>query len=478
MYGSPRSRVGVADELSHPVAGIAVSTRTEPRDGRLLGLDIGTSRCKALVLALDGRELSSADAATPWTPTSTGAEMDAEQLVHTVQELVRRALIDPAGGPVIGVGITAIGQTGLLIGPDGRPLTPLVAWYDTRAREQGVRLEGQIGARTFAGIAGLPSSPLFSVLVVRWHLEHGVAADPAMQWLGIAEWLCHRLGAPRVAERSLASQSGFLDVFQGRWSEELRDWAGLGPASLPDLVDAGTAIGTAGPAVASLSGAVITIGGHDHPCAAVGAGATRAGDVFDSLGTAETIVAAARTMPRPDDVVDAIMSGHLQVTPHVLPGRTMIGGSIAGGSFLGKVLQRLGVKPEESYALDVAAMALPDPGPLDADLQHERNLPLDELETSDPARAWRQALATSVASSTALIERIAQLAGDVERVVVGGGWSRNEALVTLKRQRLSSRLGVADVQVAAVDEPGARGAALLAGVAAGVYAGAEELPAP
>lgn len=446
--------------------------------GLLLGLDLGTTRCKAVVLDTAGRERSSADAATPWRTTPRGDEMEPDDLLEVVGRLSAAALEALPGCRVLGLGIAAIGQTGLLIDAAGQPLTPLVAWYDTRARMQGERLDREIGTRRFAGIAGLPSSPLFSVLVVRWHLDHGVAATPGIQWLGIAEWLAHRLGAARVAERSLASQSGFLDVFAGGWSAELRDWAGLGPPSLPDLVDAGTAIGTANAVVPPLAGAVITIGGHDHPCAGVGAGATRPLDLFDSIGTAETVVAASTQAPRVGDVVEAIMAGHLQVTPHVIPGRTMIGGSIAGGAFLGKVLDRLGVKPEESAAIDEAALALPDPGPLDTDLQHEQELPLDALDAGDPARAWRQALETSVASSTDLMVRIVGLAGDADRVVVGGGWSRNRALMTLKRRTLGVTLGVSDVRVAAVEEPGARGAALLAGVAAGVYAGVEELPAP
>jgi sugar (pentulose or hexulose) kinase len=442
-------------------------------DEVLIGLDLGTSTLKAVALDRAGRHLAEVKQETPWHRTASGAEMSPGVLMAAATTLLGRVAAASGDVRVTGIGISAIGQTGLLLGADGEPLTPLVAWFDDRARPQAERLRADFGEPEYAALTGMPLSHQSSVTMIRWHVEHDERARHAARWLGIAEWVASQLGSGHVAERSLASQSGLMSVFEDAWSADLAGWAHPQSGLLPEIVDAGAAIGMVDRGLSALHGAVLTIGGHDHACAAIGAGASRSGDVFDSCGTAETIVAASAGLPAVETVAPLILEGRLQVGWHALAGQVMLAGSLKGGRFLGAVLDRLGVPADETEDLDATALALPEPGLFPrVDLHYDSPLDLRELDGMPAAEAWRRALATSVHASTQLIRGIERISGTEAHLVVGGGWSRNAALMRLKRAAFP------DLRTAPLDEPGARGAALLAGVAAGRYPDAAGLPTP
>jgi glycerol kinase len=92
------------------------------------------------------------------------------------------------------------------------------------------------------------------------------------------------------------------------------------------------------------------------------------------------------------------------------------------------------------------------------------------LPDAEPVAVWRGAIDTVTREVQALIAHIDEVAGPHTKVVVTGGWARDPAVLHAKR-----RLGA--IEAPPVIEAGCRGAALLAGVAAGLFAGADELPA-
>src|SRR4029453_11944210 len=91
-----------------------------------------------------------------------------------------------------------------------------------------------------------------------------------------------------------------------------------------------------------LAGATLTVAGHDHLGASVGAGATRPGDLFDSCGTAEALIRAVRPPVAPEDV-SRLVAANLTVGWHVLPGRNALLGSSRAGLALRRFLGPLGV---------------------------------------------------------------------------------------------------------------------------------------
>ena len=93
-------------------------------DGLLVGIDIGTTFCKAAVVrAADGTEVAHGAAPTPWTVVPTGAELAPERLLDAAVAATAAVEHTP-GGPVAGVGVTSMAETGVLLDRNGRPKAP------------------------------------------------------------------------------------------------------------------------------------------------------------------------------------------------------------------------------------------------------------------------------------------------------------------------------------------------------------------
>jgi sugar (pentulose or hexulose) kinase len=98
----------------------------------LLGIDVGTSACKAAVLDEEGTELALAQVPTPWERVPTGAETDPDRLFQAAATAARRALAQSPHGNVAGIGVASIAETGALLDEAGRALHPAIAWHDSR----------------------------------------------------------------------------------------------------------------------------------------------------------------------------------------------------------------------------------------------------------------------------------------------------------------------------------------------------------
>ncbi len=380
-----------------------------------LGLDVGTTSCKAVVLDADGAEVGQGHLRTPWTRVRTGAEIDPDALVRAALAAAAEALASGPAGTVTGVGIAGMAETGVLIGRDGRPVGPAIAWHDTRGSEAATELAAAFGARGFAGRTGLPPSALCSLSKLAWQRSHLPAAAGAARWLGVPEWVARALGAGEAAELSLASRTGLLELRERAWWPDALAWLGVRDGFLPEPVPAGVPVGHVGEAFPPARGAAVAIAGHDHLAAMVGAGADRDGDVLLSSGTAEVAVRTLAAGLPADRIADAVGAG-VTVGLHVLAGRWAL---LSGGE------------------LEVA--------------------PTSALSDASPADAWEAALEAGAEANAARLAASDAVAGAHGRIVAAGGGTRSDAARAAKARRL----GV--IEWSPVREATARGAALLAG---------------
>src|SRR6266496_5040954 len=106
----------------------------------LVGIDVGTTTCKAAVVAAGGAELAHGAVPTPWRAVPSGAETDPHALVDAALGATERALARTPDGPVLAVGVTSMAETCALLGPDGEPVAPAVAWHDQRGQDEAAAL--------------------------------------------------------------------------------------------------------------------------------------------------------------------------------------------------------------------------------------------------------------------------------------------------------------------------------------------------
>jgi sugar (pentulose or hexulose) kinase len=439
----------------------------------LVGVDVGTTACKAAVVrAGDGAEVAHGAVPTPWTVVPSGAEVAPARLLDAALAATAEALAGAPGGQVVAAGVTSMAETGVLLDGHGRPLAPAIAWHDARGEAEAARLAADLGGERFSARTGLPVRPLFSIAKYAWLRANHPEVARAVRWLSVAEWVVHGLGGEQVAELSLASRTGLLDLERRAWWEEALAWAGATPGLLAGLVQAGSPAGRAdGARLPRLAGAALTVAGHDHLSASVGAGATRPGDLFDSSGTAEALIRAVPPPVAPADV-GRLVAAQVTVGWHVLPGQLALLGASRAGLALRRVLDLLGVDEEGRAALDRAAAAVPPGGGglRVRDVFGERAAIEGIGANPTPAMAWRAALEAVAERAAELRGHIESVAGPSRRLVLAGGWARSPAARSVKRAVLGP------FEWPPVAEAGARGAALLAGVAAGRYAGIGDLP--
>ncbi|MGH3217315.1 MAG: FGGY-family carbohydrate kinase [Streptosporangiaceae bacterium] len=440
---------------------------TSARQPVLLGLDVGTTSVKAVLVDIGGRELSRSQEVTRWSTTPDGVEHDPLELLEVTRRACRAAIGGLEAASLLGVGVTSFAESGVLLDGHGQPVAPLIAWHDERDRAELSALADEFGPDRFARRTGLPMWPQWSLTKHRWLMQHRPGARAAVRRLNVAEWVVRSLGGEEVTEQSLASRTGWLGLASRQWWTEALDWSGARGSLFPPLVVSGTPLGTVSSAwgVAGMAGAVITVAGHDHQAAVVGLGAAGPGDEVDSCGTAEALV---RTIPAglSADMVVRLARAGITVGWHVLADRWAILGATQGGLELRGTLERLGLASDDVPWLENGDAARLGKGNL-AEPEGAGHVTVRPTRAAD---SWRRALAKVAGQGHAVHEIMTSATGPHRSLTVTGGWSRSQALVGIKRRLYG------DLTVAPVDEPGARGAALLAGLAAGVFTSTSEFP--
>ncbi len=428
----------------------------------VLGLDVGTTAIKAAAFDTEGREVATGSAPTPWRRVDTGEEVDADDLIVAAIAAARDALRRTESGRVVAIGVASIAETGVLLDADARPVVPGIAWHDTRGAAEAERLGNELSG--FAARVGLPATPVCTLAKYRWMRDHWPAARGGVRWLNVAEWIVLGFGGDPAAELSLASRTGFYDLATGRaWPDALA-WADAPAGLMPDAVVAGTPMGRAGSALEAARGAVLTVGGHDHLAAAVGAGAAADGDVLDSCGTAEAFVQT--TAPVGQEAVGRAVDSGLSVGWHAVEGHHAILGAVWSGASFQHVLDLLGVPPTERAPLEAAALEIERHGPaptVSVTGIGEPHLVLHGVDRdASPAAAYHATLDAAGAVGADILARMAAVAGPARRIMVAGGWAAGEAARAVKERYLG------EVRYLPATFTGARGAALAARRAAGV----------
>lgn len=426
----------------------------------LVGVDIGTSRTKAGIVDLDGRELARASVPTQWRTCETGGDTSGAALSAGVREAISAALAQAPPGEVIALGVTSFAETVIVLDEHGDEVAPAIAWYDTRAAADHRALIDEVGAQRRTGLA---NDAIPSLAMLHWLSAHDPQAMRRVRHvLSVSEWIVRDLGGTTAAEPSLASRTAALAIADRAWWPEAIAWAGISPAAFGPLRQAGDSWGAvrdAIPGLGSIAGATLTAAGHDHLVAAVGSGLTSTGQVMDSCGTAEALL---RPVPADPDIdLTAVVARGVNCGWHVLPDVYNLIVGLRLGLDLAPLLQRLGSTSSGGRTpLDAAALAW---------LAHGEAAP---AAVDDAVRSWARATRDAVDAAAHALEELRDLGGPIDEVLIGGGWAANPVLGALKRSAFPHP---AYPQVA---EPGVRGAALLAGQAAGAFAAARDFPAP
>jgi glycerol kinase len=263
---------------------------------RILVLDEGTTSTRAVLYARDGTSLGNSQAElTQHYPRSGWVEHDARQIWEASLACAREMVLKAGGAD----GIAAIGITNqreTVVAWDkrsGEPVAPAIVWQDRRTAEQCEELrvgghEALVQERT-----GLVLDPYFSATKMRWILDNSPearAAGDALAFGTVESWLVWKLtGGLHITDASNASRTQLMALDGSGWDPELCAMFGVPSSALPEIVDC---VGSFGTTAADWFGGAIPICGlaGDQQAATIGQGCLRPGDTKATFGTGAFIL--------------------------------------------------------------------------------------------------------------------------------------------------------------------------------------------
>ncbi len=263
-----------------------------------LGIDIGTSGVKAVVIDRDGSIAAQGTAAlTVQRPHPLWSEQDPDAWWQATDAAVR-ALPADVRRAVRGVGVAGQMHGATLLGADDRPLRPAILWNDGRSFAECEELERAVPAlRDIAANIAMPGFTAPKLLWVKHHEPETFAAIRTV--LLPKDHVRLRMTGEKASDVSDAAGTLWLDVAKRDWSDELLAATGLTRAQMPRAVEGSAVTGTLRREIADSWGmdtVPVAGGGGDNAAGAAGIGVVRDGDALLSLGTSGVIFVATDTL--------------------------------------------------------------------------------------------------------------------------------------------------------------------------------------
>lgn len=302
-----------------------------------LGLDIGTTGCKAGVFDAEGRLLALAYREYPLLAPEPGwAELDSQRVCQACLEVIAEAVGACAKDPVRGLGISCQGEAFTPVGRQGEFLANAMVSSDARAEPIVGPWSRAFSERRLYELTGHTPHPMFTIYKLLWLREH----RPEV-WRAAAKFYCFeellqaRLGLDPAISWPLAGRTMMFNVRTHQWEQEILRAIDLDPARLARPAASGTVVGTVSGSVAEKlglsKGVLVVAGGHDQPCGALGAGVVEPGVAMYATGTVECICPA---FDRPI-FDDSLFRSNLCTYDFTLPGMyTTVLFSLTGGNLL------------------------------------------------------------------------------------------------------------------------------------------------
>lgn len=262
-----------------------------------IGLDLGTSGVRAVLVRPDGSVLDSAEAAlSAQHPHPGWSEQEpADWLSAARAALVSLAQRHPlAMERVEGLGLSGQMHGAVLLDEAGAVIRPAILWNDSRSFAEAAALDGTEAVRDLSGNIVFPGFTAPKLAWLARHEPHSFArvAKVLLPKDYLAYWLTGEIGT----EMSDAAGTAWLDVGARAWSDRLLDAGGMRRDQMPELREGTGIVGPVRPDLAAdlglPDGVQVVAGGADNAAAACGVGALAEGDGFVSLGTSGVLLAA------------------------------------------------------------------------------------------------------------------------------------------------------------------------------------------
>lgn len=462
-------------------------------DATLLGIDVGTTGCKALLVDTTGAVWAEATCDYPLqTPRPAWSEQDPRDWTRACTQAIREVLNRSDHGRVAAVGLTGQMHGLVLLDAAGEVIRPAILWNDQRCGAQCEQITRRVGPQRVIELTGNPVLAGFTAPKIEWVRQNEPDAFARVAHVLLPkDYVRYRLTGTLASDVSDASGTSLFDVGRRRWSDEMLAALELPRGWLADVAESPQVVARLSAQAAQQTGlpegTPVVAGAGDQAAQAIGSGVVADGDACVTLGTSGVVFAAC-------DRYRVDPQGRLHAFCHAVPDRWHLMGVVlsAGGAlrWLRDTLcdseiteaRRRGCDPYDIMTAEAEHVAPGCEG-----LVFLPYLSGERTPHADPhargafvglsLRHTRAHLIRSVLEGVAFalrdsLELIREASIHPRSLRISGGGARSR----LWRQILADVLGC-ELTTLRITQGAAYGAALLAGVGAGVFESVEQAAA-
>lgn len=446
------------------------------------GIDIGSTGCKITVYDDQGNYVYRAYRDYPVERSAGEHEVDGAALWEKVQEVIA----DAAGKyPLRAIGISSFGESCVLLDEADQPLLPVMLYTDPRGVEECQELTEKVGREKIRRLTGVDPHSMYSLPKLMWIRKNRPDVWKQVRHILMMEdYVIYMLTGNAVIDYSLAARSMAFDISKLCWAQEMFAAAGVDSRLFSMPVVNGSAAGTVKPDMAEKLGlteeTLIIPVGHDQVAATIGSGVFDEETGVDGAGTVECIIPIYDGIPEGDTMYE---NGYA-VVPYVVPGKYVTYAfSFTGGALVSWFINNLAKgELEESRRQGISVYEL-----LEKDMKNDPTgilvLPhfagagtpyMDEgskgailgLTVEHTASDLYRAMMEGVVYEMMINQEKLMEAGiRPKRLLATGGGAASEVWMQMKADML--QIPVTSLENA---DAGAAASAIMAGVAAGVFA--------
>lgn len=456
----------------------------------LLGIDIGSTNLKVSLYNFKGNRIIGTTRSNKAHHSNLNKSQwsiyDPDEIWSNIRDAICEVTDKIKDAELIkSIGVAGMGEPGVPIDKKGDWIYPFITWFDLRCTPQTNWWKENFGSYKLFRISGQTLHPMYTINRIMWLKENEPEIYRKMKrWLNIVDYLIFKLTGQFVTDYSIASRTMAFDVTKRRWSQEIFQAADIDVKIMPSIYPSGSFVGGVTKQAANSTGlkkgTLVCTGGHDHACAAFAVKVVEGGLVLDSTGTSEAVVTVLDSPIFRKKVWDAGLS----VYPHVIQDKyQVLGGIPLSGGTLEWYIKNFGYKErhesknsrENIYSLLLKKAEKADVGSSGLFwLPHLRGTSAnptsrgaligvtDSHQEKHILRAIIEGLCFELRD---LIERYEQLFNlKVNKIVAVGGAARSDFWLQMKANVTGRAF-----EVTCAEEPASLGAAMLAGIGAGIY---------
>ncbi|MBP2627040.1 MAG: Xylulokinase [Firmicutes bacterium] len=444
----------------------------------LIGIDVGTTNCKVAAYSENGilKVLASRPTVTHYLENNW-AEFDPGQIWDAVQEALREVVRHLGDEKVDGIAVASMGSASVLLDENDQWIHRSITWFDTRTEEIAAQWRENFGREEAFEISGFVPNPMAGITKVQWIRNQMPEAFKSVKhWLSMQDYIAYRLTGEAGVDFSVACRTMAVNLRDRCWSEEILNHAQIPQEICSALKRSGELVGRITPYATGLTGietgTPVFAGGMDYVCGAFACGLVESGQALSAIGTSEQIL---MVVDEPANNVEHIDTNFTCVN-YIVDDKYYIAGQVISSGVILDWFRNEVAKEDFTTLIEEA-----EKSPLGAKgallLPHFRGKyapgadPMSKgafigLTTShtrgDLVRAILEGLCYE---SAMIIEGIQEVVGySINAINVVGGATKSPFWMQMKADVLGKPVICLDVP-----EVVTLGAAMLAGVGAGVY---------